>query len=85
MDGIIYSVTFNVSIFTGALAAIGMLLHDFPEGIVTFLLLKRAGFSHKRSALYAFLAAAISTPFGTLVSFPLVSQIDQYPSFLSMF
>jgi zinc and cadmium transporter len=77
IDGIIYSVTFNVSIFTGVLAAIGMVFHEFPEGVVTFLLLKRAGFTRKRSALYAFLAAAISTPIGTLVSFPFISKIDR--------
>ncbi|MBN1429450.1 MAG: ZIP family metal transporter [Anaerolineae bacterium] len=77
IDGIIYSVTFNVSIFTGAMAAIGMVLHEFPEGIVTFLLLERAGFSPKKSALYAFLAAAVTTPLGTIVSFPLISKINQ--------
>lgn len=76
IDGIIYSVTFNVSILTGVLAATGMVLHEFPEGIVTFLLLKRAGFSRRRSVLYAFIAAAISTPLGTLVSYPFISQID---------
>jgi zinc and cadmium transporter len=75
LDGIIYSVTFNVSIFTGVLAAIGMVLHEFPEGIVTFLLLERGGFSKKRSAIYAFLAAAISTPLGTLVSYPFIDDI----------
>lgn len=75
IDGMIYSVTFNVSIFTGAMAAIGMVLHEFPEGIVTYLLLERAGFSPKKSALYAFLAAAVTTPLGTLISFPLISQI----------
>jgi zinc transporter ZupT len=42
IDGIIYSVTFNVSIFTVVLAAIGMVFHEFPEGVVTFLLLERA-------------------------------------------
>jgi zinc transporter ZupT len=77
IDGIIYSVTFNVSIFTGGLASIGMVLHEFPEGIVTFLLLKRVGFPPTRSALYAFLAAAISTPLGTLLSFPFISKIDR--------
>ena len=45
IDGVIYSVTFNVSVFTGVLAAIGMVLHEFPEGIVTFLLLELCGFS----------------------------------------
>jgi len=29
IDGIIYAVTFNVSIFTGVLAAVGMVLHEF--------------------------------------------------------
>ena len=77
IDGIIYSITFNVSIFTGALAAIGMVLHEFPEGIVTFLLLERAGFQRKKATLYAFLAAAISTPVGTLVSFPFISKVDR--------
>jgi len=77
LDGVIYSVTFNVSIFTGVLAAIGMILHEFPEGIVTFLLLERAGFDRKKSMLYAIIAAAISTPLGTLVSYPLIRNIDQ--------
>ncbi len=77
IDGLIYSVTFNVSILTGALAAIGMIFHEFPEGIVTFVLLKQAGFSRKKSALYAFLAAAVSTPLGTLVSYPFINNIDQ--------
>jgi len=75
LDGVIYSVTFNVSIFTGVLAAIGMVLHEFPEGIVTFLLLERGGFDGRRAALYAFLAAAISTPLGTLVSYPFLGAI----------
>jgi zinc transporter ZupT len=76
IDGIIYSVTFNVGIFTGMLTAIGMVLHEFPEGLVTFLLLERAGFSRKKAIVWAFLAAALSTPLGTLVSFPLIRTID---------
>ncbi len=77
IDGVIYSVTFSVSIFMGMLAAIGMILHEFPEGIVTFVLLERGGFSRRKSALYAFLAAAVSTPLGTLVSYPFISNIKQ--------
>jgi zinc and cadmium transporter len=76
IDGIIYSVTFNVGIFTGVLAAIGMVLHEFPEGIVTFLLLERSGFSKRKSAIYAFLAAGLSTPLGTLVSYPFIKNIS---------
>jgi zinc transporter ZupT len=52
------------------LAAIGMVLHEFPEGIVTFLLLERSGLGKKPSAAFAFLAAAISTPMGALIAYP---------------
>jgi zinc transporter ZupT len=83
LDGVIYSVTFNVSIFTGILAAIGMVLHEFPEGIVTFLLLDRGGFNKRKSAWYAFLAAAITTPLGTLVSYPFIEKINR-PALSSM-
>jgi zinc and cadmium transporter len=77
IDGFIYSITFSVSVFTGLLAATGMVLHEFPEGIITYLLLIRAGISEKRSFLLAFLAAAVTTPVGMLVSYPYISQISK--------
>ena len=58
IDGFVYSITFTVSIFTGVLAATGMVLHEFPEGIITYLLLLRGGFSEKTALLLAFFAAA---------------------------
>jgi zinc transporter ZupT len=77
IDGVIYSITFTVSIFTGILAATGMVLHEFPEGIITYLLLMRAGFKKGTSLLFAFVAAAVTTPLGMLVSYPYVSKIDK--------
>jgi len=76
IDGIIYSITFTVSIFTGVLAATGMVLHEFPEGIITYLLLMRAGFKMRTALLLAFVAAALTTPMGMLVSYPYISKID---------
>jgi len=75
LDGVIYSISFSVSLLTGGLVALGMVLHEFPEGIVTYTLLIRGGFSERRSFLLAFLAAALTTPAGTLVSYPFVSRI----------
>ena len=77
IDGFIYSITFTVSTFTGALAATGMVLHEFPEGIITYLLLLRGGFSKKTALILAILAASLSTPLGMLVSYPYISQIDK--------
>ncbi|MDT8385166.1 MAG: ZIP family metal transporter [Gammaproteobacteria bacterium] len=76
IDGFVYSITFTVSIFTGVLAATGMVLHEFPEGIITYLLLLRSGFSEKTALLLAVLAASLSTPLGMLVSWPYINRID---------
>ena len=76
LDGVVYSISFSVSTLTGVLVAIGMVLHEFPEGIVTYTLLVRSGFSDRRSFLLAFLAAGLTTPLGTLVSYPFISRID---------
>jgi zinc transporter ZupT len=77
IDGIIYSITFTVGVFTGLLTATGMVLHEFPEGIITYLLLIRGGFNEKKSLALAFLAAAVTTPVGMLVSYPYISDINR--------
>lgn len=77
LDGVIYSIGFSVSQLTGGLMALGMVLHEFPEGIVTYVLLLRGGFSERRSFVLAFLAAALTTPVGTLLSCPLVDRIGK--------
>ena len=60
LDGVVYSISFSVSMLTGALVALGMVLHEFPEEIVTYTLLVRSGFSERRSFLLAFIAAALA-------------------------
>ncbi|TDT41446.1 ZIP family zinc transporter/zinc and cadmium transporter [Halospina denitrificans] len=77
IDGFVYSITFSTSIFTGVLAAIGMVLHEFPEGIITYLLLLRGGFSDRNALLLAVIAASLSTPLGMLVSWPFISSVSQ--------
>jgi len=75
VDGFIYSISFSVSLFTGYLATIGMVLHEFPEGLVTYLFLLRGGFAPRHATVLALVAAAASTPLGMLLSYPFVSQI----------
>jgi ZIP family zinc transporter/zinc and cadmium transporter len=79
LDGMVYSVTFTVSIFTGALAATGMVLHEFPEGIITYVLLARSGIKDRSALIAAVAAAGLTTPLGMLVSFPFVSTIGERP------
>ena len=77
IDGFVYSIAFSVSIFTGFIATTGMVLHEFPEGIITYLLLLRGGFKERNAMILAFLAAALTTPLGVLISYPIINKIDQ--------
>lgn len=54
-----------------------MILHEFPQGIVSIVILERGGFPREKSLRYAFLGAGISTPLGTLVSYPFMSNIQR--------
>ncbi len=77
IDGCIYSIAFTVSILTGCLATLGMVLHEFPEGIITYLLLIRGGLAERQALYLSFAAAAATTPVGMLVSYPFISAIRQ--------
>lgn len=77
IDGFVYSIAFTVSIFTGFVATTGMVLHEFPEGIITYLLLLKGGFKEQKALILAFLTAALTTPIGMLVSYPIISIIDK--------
>lgn len=54
-----------------------MVLHEFPEVIITYTLLSWSVFPERRSFLMAFTAAALSTPFGALATFAFISQVSR--------
>lgn len=70
IDGVLYSVTFAASFTSGVFTSLSLILHEFPEAVIAFAILRRHGFSNKRAFMYAFLAAAITTPLGVIVSAP---------------
>ena len=45
--------------------------------IITYLLLLRGGFKERSAMILAFLAAALTTPLGMLISYPIISKIDK--------
>lgn len=76
IDGVIYTVTFNVSMFTGVMAGIGLVINEFAEGVITFSVLVKGGLSDKKALLYAFLVAALTTPIGAFLAFPFVRNLS---------
>lgn len=78
LDGMIYTVTFSKGFEIGLYSTLGLVVHEFPEGIIAFALLRGAGLSNRLSFGLAFLAAAATTPFGTVVAIPLTSQMEEH-------
>jgi zinc transporter ZupT len=77
IDGITYTVTFSVSALTGFMAGIGLVAHEFAEGVITFSVLLKSGLSDKKAILFAFLVAGLTTPIGAFVAYPLVSKLTE--------
>ena len=75
MDGIIYTVTFSVSTAVGFLTGFGLVAHEFAEGIITFSMLLKGGINRKKAGVYAFFVAALTTPIGSFVVYPLINRL----------
>ena len=76
LDGIIYSVTFSMSTLVGILSGIGLVVHEFAEGIITFSTLRHSGMSKKKCGITAFLVSSLSTPIGAAIAIPIVNYVN---------
>lgn len=74
IDGAIYSVTFSSSVTMGMLAGAGLIAHEFAEGVITFAILTESGTNKRKAILVAFLVAALTTPIGAIISYPIINH-----------
>jgi len=77
VDGVVYTVTFSVSLLTGILAGTGLVVHEFAEGVITYLVLLKGNVTERTAAVYAFFIATLTTPVGAFVAYPLVTRLGQ--------
>lgn len=75
VDGVVYTVTFSVSVLTGVLAGTGLVIHEFAEGVITYLVLLSGGVRERTAGVYAFFIAALTTPIGAFLAYPIVSEL----------
>lgn len=76
LDGVTYTVTFSMGTVIGILSGVGLVIHEFAEGAITFSVLLKSGMREKKAGLYAFLVAALTTPVGAFIAYPLVQQLS---------
>lgn len=76
VDGVIYAVTFSVSILTGFLSATGLVVHEFAEGVITYLVFTEAGLKKRTAIFYALLIASFTTPIGAFIAYPFLIKLS---------
>ena len=79
LDGGVYAVSFHDEAFTGWLATAGLILHEFPEGVIAFSLLQSTKISTKRAIFLAILAAGVTTVAGMVVANMALLVLDTLP------
>ena len=75
LDGIIIGVGFEIDATIGLLTALGVILHELPEGVTTFSLLVNS--IKRKTAVYLSIAVALATPFGALISLTFIGSLAE--------
>ncbi len=68
LDGVIIGAGFAGSAVTGIIATVGVIMHEFPEGLSMMAILLHAGLTRSRALAYS-VVVALATPVGALVSY----------------
>jgi ZIP family zinc transporter/zinc and cadmium transporter len=66
IDGFIIAIGFQISPELGLFAAMGVIVHELPEGVTSFALLMRS--MQRRAALLLSVAVALATPVGAAIA-----------------
>jgi len=75
IDGIIIGVGFDISTEIGLIATLGIIMHEFPEGIAIQSVLYDSGMKRRNALLYS-LAVAFATPVGAVAFLPFLGSMS---------
>ena len=79
VDGLVYEATYHAEVFTGSLATAGLLLHEFPEGVIAFFLARDAGLNAAQSAAWSFISASLTTVAGAVIASAFIENVETLP------
>jgi zinc and cadmium transporter len=75
VDGVIIGVGFEIDPKLGLLTSLGVISHEFPEGVTTFSLLVNP--IKRKIALMLSVAVALATPLGALLSLTFIGSLSE--------
>lgn len=73
LDGILYALAFQGEVFTGWMTVLGLLVHELPEGIIIYYLLRESRLSSLSAFVVAFFAACATTVAGTFAALSFIN------------
>ncbi|MFP4519981.1 MAG: ZIP family metal transporter [Oceanicaulis sp.] len=76
LDGLVYAVSFEVDPVIGLSAASGLVLHEFPEALICFVLLQRAGAGDRTALIGAFIASGFTTLASAALAAPYTGALE---------
>ncbi|MEM8935687.1 MAG: ZIP family metal transporter [Pseudomonadota bacterium] len=79
LDGVLYAAAFHGDAFTGWLSTGGLVLHEFPEGVIALSLLLVAGLRLPRAVFTAAIAAGLTTVAGAVFAHYVVTATGELP------
>ncbi len=77
IDGAIYSVSFAHAHFSGLLVAVGLVLHEAPEGFIALMLAYQCRLLGMRALLVAAIASSLTTPIGWAIGAAIGDQAHE--------
>jgi len=75
LDGVIIGVGFEVDPKVGLLTSLAVILHELPKGVTTFSVLIAS--IKIKTALKLFIAVALATPLGALISVTFIGALSE--------
>ena len=76
IDGIEYGLLFEADPIAGVLGAAGLILHEFSEGVILYLILRTVGVRPVLAMVGALIGAAVTTPVGTLAALMVIPSLS---------
>jgi zinc transporter ZupT len=76
LDGVIYEATYHSDPFTGIISTAGLLLHEFPEGVIAFYLAREAQLKTLTAGIAAFVASSLTTIAGALAGSVIIENYE---------
>lgn len=68
IDGFEYGILYTHDLHVGIIASVGLIAHEFAEGVILFSLMRASGAGRAWSLIGSFLGAAVATPVGAVAS-----------------